>query len=365
MDNLLLLQFGSLLITALMGLMLCISRIHVRGTDIRYETSRWLLAVAMFVYVCHYLLQMFFGFRAQGDDVGAVVNILFYTPAVYLISYSIINLASGKDYRRRYLRVSIASYSVILLTFIAGLMIYRSLHLGWVMYVMEALFAFSIIFAIADPLKERRRILNAIERDTAGDLGNYNMFLSTGTMILFLFALILPGLIFSRVLLFVLGPLFLLTMFVFVVNFVCLVFNISPVVEVLDSEEHEPKKNEPVQEALSAEDQAAVGQALEAWRARQGFADSNTSLDRLARRIGVPPRKLSLYIGNVYGETFRVWLSKIRMEEAKRMLVENPDAKIEVVAEECGFTSRSYFQNLFKAETGYTPKEWRTKMCVS
>ena len=119
------------------------------------------------------------------------------------------------------------------------------------------------------------------------------------------------------------------------------------------------------EEALSAEDQAAVGQALEAWRARQGFADSNTSLDRLARRIGVPPRKLSLYIGNVYGETFRVWLSKIRMEEAKRMLVENPDAKIEVVAEECGFTSRSYFQNLFKAETGYTPKEWRTKMCVS
>lgn len=361
MDSLFLLQFASLLLTALSGLMLCISRIHVRSINRRYETSRWLVVAAMAVYVCHYLLQMIFGLRAQGDDVGAVVNILFYTPAIYLISYAIINLASGKDYRKRYMCMSIISYSITILTFIVGLLVNRSLHMKVAMYVMELLFILSILFAIIDPIKERRRILATIEKDTAGDLGNYTMFVKTGTLILFLFAFTLPALILSKNLLFVIGPLFLLAIFVFVVNFVCLVFNINTVVEVLDSEE---EKYEEV-EALSADETKSIAAAIAKWKELRGFADSDTSLDRMARRLGIQARKLSLYISTQHGETFRIWLSKIRLEEAKRMLAENPDMKMEVVAEECGFTSRSYFQNLFKAETGFTPKEWSRKMCVS
>lgn len=41
------------------------------------------------------------------------------------------------------------------------------------------------------------------------------------------------------------------------------------------------------------------------------------------------------------------------------------DLTIENIAEECGFISRSYFQTLFKTETGFTPREWRVKMCGS
>lgn len=361
MDGLLLLQFGSLILTSLLALMLCISRLHVRKLNRRYETSRWLVVLAMCVFAVHYLLQIFFGFRAQGDDVGAVVNILFYSPTSYLLSYSIVNMASGRDYRRRYMLVCIILYALILLTFVAGLVVNGSLHMRTSLYVMELLFTISILFSILDPLKERRRIRAAIERDTAGDLGNYNMFIETGTMILFLFALILPALIFSTKLLFVLGPLFLLSIFVYVVNFSCLVFNIAPVVSVLDSVEDKKVHDEP-SESLSPEQMASIGEALEKWHEARGFADSDTSLDRVARRIGVEPRVLSLYIASRHGETFRIWLSKIRLEDAKRMLVENPDEKIEAIAEECGFTSRSYFQNQFKAETGFTPKEWRSRV---
>ena len=39
------------------------------------------------LFALHYLLQMIFGFRAQGDDVGALINIMFYMPAAFLIEH--------------------------------------------------------------------------------------------------------------------------------------------------------------------------------------------------------------------------------------------------------------------------------------
>ena len=77
----------------------------------RYETSRWLLCGSMAVFCIHYFLQMTQGFRAQGADVGAVVNIMFYTPVVFAITLSIINMESTRSVMRRYCLRSAAAYA--------------------------------------------------------------------------------------------------------------------------------------------------------------------------------------------------------------------------------------------------------------
>lgn len=366
MNNLILLQFGSFLLTFLLGMSLLISRIHAKNVNVHYETSRWLLMTACLIMSLHYVLQIHFGFREQGDDVGGLVNILFYAPAVYMISYAIINLASGKKYKKRYLVVSIATYSLIVITFVVGLIVNKSLHMGFAKYLMAAIFACSVLFAIIDPIWERSRILKQIENNTASDLTDYNYFMRIGLSLLFLFTFMVPAIIFSRILLAIVGPLFLLTLFVYIINFICLGFSISPVAEVLDvaNDEDKAPQAQPT-DTLSPKQIEEISNALDIWKNKLGFADADCSLDKLARRLEISPRDLSTYISICHGSTFRIWLSKIRIEHAKKMLIENPDAKIEVVAEESGFTSRSYFQNLFKAETGFTPKEWRFKMCVS
>lgn len=367
MDNLLLIQFSSMLLTFFVGLMLAMSRVHMTTIVRRYEVSRWMLVVAMFMYAVHYLLQIVFGFRASGDDVGAVVNILFYAPVVYLISFSIVRMSSNKSYTRKYTLFSIISYTAILATFIIGLAVNHSLHFGYLMYVMGVEFFASIVFAVVDILKEGKFIQRKIESDTAGDLSMYNNYMLTGTFLLLIFSLLTPAMIFSRVLLFIIGPLFLVLLFVFAVNFVCLGFNLRPIVDVLDSREDQPSgesQSEPAaaEEGLSAEEKDTIQFALDSWIEKRGFSNQDISLAKLAKSIGVPAQMLSRYIGICHGVTFRVWLSKIRIEEAKRILISNPEATIEYVAEECGFSSRSYFQNLFKAETGFTPREWRLKM---
>ncbi|MCQ2290054.1 MAG: helix-turn-helix domain-containing protein [Muribaculaceae bacterium] len=49
----------------------------------------------------------------------------------------------------------------------------------------------------------------------------------------------------------------------------------------------------------------------------------------------------------------------MRIEEAKRMLLEAEDYKLETIAYACGFSHRNYLQNRFKSITGFTPREWQ------
>lgn len=71
---------------------LVLSSLQKTDTTKAYEIVRWLLAFAMLLFAVHYIMQMVFGFRAQGDDVGAVINILFYSPIAYILSYSILRI---------------------------------------------------------------------------------------------------------------------------------------------------------------------------------------------------------------------------------------------------------------------------------
>lgn len=366
MDLLLNIQIASLLLTLFIGLMMALSRVHVTTPVHRYETSRWFMVCAMGILVIHYLLQIIFGFRKSGDDVGAVVNILFYAPVTYLISFSIVNLSSIREYRKRYVVFSFVSYLTIILTFLTGIIIYRSLHMGPVVYVMGVEFFLSIWFAIINPLKETKRIRSILVSNTANDLSNYNTIMITGTIQLLIISFMVPGIIFHRPLLFVVGPIFLVLLFIYCVNFVCLGFNFKSVADVLDSQELEPAQalsETPANDnsALSDKEIQSIEKALNEWISIYGFANPDITLGKLAKQTGYTTQDLGAFISIKYGTTFRVWLSKVRLDQAKHMLISRPDATVETIAEDCGFTSRSYFQTLFHNETGFTPREWRSK----
>jgi hypothetical protein len=99
----------------MLALQLAMASLQVRWKVWRYEISRWLLVASMLFFSVHYLLQMVHGLRAQGTDVGAAFNILFYTPVAFAITLSIINIEStGSKVRRHCLR-SMMAYILIAL----------------------------------------------------------------------------------------------------------------------------------------------------------------------------------------------------------------------------------------------------------
>lgn len=148
MTSIFILQLICCIITGMLGLHIAMASLQVRWKVRRYETSRWLLCGSMAVFCIHYFLQMTQGFRAQGADVGAVVNIMFYTPVVFAITLSIINMESTRSVMRRYCLRSAAAYALIVAIFIFGVFSNKSLHLGGLLYVMLAFFVGSMAYFI-------------------------------------------------------------------------------------------------------------------------------------------------------------------------------------------------------------------------
>lgn len=94
-------------------------------------------------------------------------------------------------------------------------------------------------------------------------------------------------------------------------------------------------------------------------RDRQPYLDDALTLPRLARQIGEPQRVLSETINQVHGENFSQWLARWRVEHARSLLLERPDAPLLDILHDSGFQSKSAFNKAFKDITGETPSAWR------
>ena len=171
MNTLFLVQFACCIIVSMLGLILILSRFQIRWYNRRYEVSRWLLAFAMFVLAGHYVLQMTYGFRAESDEIGAVVNILFYCPVSFIISYSVYNVISYRGGRRNFAIMGVVSYALILLCFFVGYYeIPKGMHMGEWLYVMLALFVLTILYSVYTTVVEIRYHRKIIEDNTTEDL---------------------------------------------------------------------------------------------------------------------------------------------------------------------------------------------------
>ena len=87
----------------------------------------------------------------------------------------------------------------------------------------------------------------------------------------------------------------------------------------------------------------------------------NNSILTICNTFGINQPYLSRIFKNCCNCTYNEFLTNIRIEEAKKML-ETDDYLIGQIAEFTGFNGQFYFSRVFKNSTGYTPKEYRSKM---
>lgn len=70
---------------------------------------------------------------------------------------------------------------------------------------------------------------------------------------------------------------------------------------------------------------------------------------------------LSRLINSEYGCSFYRWVNGLRVNEAKRLMSEQPELKIQDVAKSCGFSSPAVFSRVFTLETGIPPSKWESE----
>lgn len=358
----------------MLALMLFTSRFHVDVVNATYEHSRWTLFASMILLVLHYVLQMVCGFRAKSDDVGTIVNILFYSPVVFLVAHSILNIECNHRRRWQYDVAFMVIYFAILAVFIVGLLgrdTFLFTRTKWIMHILFLLVVASSIFA---PMIEIHRNQGRVEAETGADIAPYERYTWSGYTMLCITAAFTVFAIIYRPLLFVFAPLGLLSLFVFIFNFIALGYNMRPLEDVLSCDAEEDivvtatevestgaSESTSLTTHLSDERIASIGQCLTQWCDEERFTESDVNMAKLSQQVGVTRRELSAYFEQHLGLTFRVWLSDLRFAEAQRLILAHPDYSNESISSICGFSSRSQLYKMFSTRLGMTPREWREK----
>ena len=105
---------------------------------------------------------------------------------------------------------------------------------------------------------------------------------------------------------------------------------------------------------------AAHRATLETWIEKEKpYLNPDFQLTDLHQVLPMNRSYLSRFIKSAYGRSFYQWVNGLRIEEAKRLMIEQPDLKIQDVADRCGFSSRSVFTQVFTRETGVAPSDWK------
>lgn len=374
-----LLQFACLIFMFISAFFIAVTRLHVRWINRRYEWSRWMMFAALLLMAVHFFLQMYFGFRAMGEDVGAVINVLVYLPCFTLFSMAIYNIEATHTKRRKMNLICAAVYAAMLAAFAVGYSFSGSLNIGAWLYVMLALFFGNIVYCIYMIIIEMNKRKKLLETMTATDMLPFIRYARASIAMLSLIAISMPFAILSTKSLYIIGPVGLLVLLFFIVNFVAFGNCYVPTEELLDRERGngETDDDEPTTaencasqsaadceqsaQRLSAERSAFIQAALNKWCADMGYKDSSVNMLTLSHSLDINKNELSQFFSQCQNTTFRIWLSEIRFNAAKKMMKEFPDYNNDIISAECGFSSRSYLYRIFKEKEGCTPVEWRAK----
>ncbi|MFV0399227.1 MAG: response regulator [Oscillospiraceae bacterium] len=88
--------------------------------------------------------------------------------------------------------------------------------------------------------------------------------------------------------------------------------------------------------------------------------DRHISLGKLAEMVYLNPAYLSRIFKSATGYTVTEFLTLVRMERSKQLLVDT-NRKVQDIALAVGIDSPVYFGRMFKKKTGLTPQEFRSR----
>ena len=91
------------------------------------------------------------------------------------------------------------------------------------------------------------------------------------------------------------------------------------------------------------------------------FLQPELTVLQLSRKVDFPTKKVSHVINRIFKKSFFDLINGYRISEAKKIFIENKDAKLTVleVMYDVGFNSKSSFNTQFKKRTGITPSEFK------
>lgn len=89
---------------------------------------------------------------------------------------------------------------------------------------------------------------------------------------------------------------------------------------------------------------------------------SALSIPDIANKFHISPSYVSRVIKSETGVTFVQYYNRLKIEEACRLMSDQPEMKFRELAELLGFSDQHYFSKVFKEYKGLRPTEYKQKL---
>lgn len=318
-----------------------------------YLRSRRIMGTAILLLSANYAVHLFVDIRAIEASAAIIMNL-----CTYFIAYGFFVAALHTLLNRNYItgKMRIAHFSLSGIYVIAALLILffvkdPSTKSGLTHILASILAIYGVVLAsrLLDEYRKAVKIMNDTQSD---NIEHYFRWMSILTYWMLIFGLgcsLLTFLPDKLVYLWVLSSIpFYIYIYVSYANY-CLFYK---TVELIMESNEKPVGPSEVAESLLSK------QILE-WCEADGYLQPGLTITDLAKTIHTNRTYLSAYINQTYGISFREWISRLRIDYAKKSMLENPEMSIAEISEKSGFLSISNFNSSFKEKEGTTPLKWK------
>lgn len=363
-------QFTAVVLMTLLTFKLLVPHKRSQETTVA-TTARRLMATATATLAVHFLLQLTLDLRAMGVTQSVMLNLTMLIPASYLFARAVLLLQqNGQLSRWDRWTGPLAWGGAMTLLVVAVIADGRPLlsdspqrqwaeAAGALCYLaMQTYYSWRHTTA----LRAMHRTLNDYYDSSTGGMLRWMQLSIVGLMLL---ALMVPFVIFTTAdwLLFVIAIVIYFFIFYLVDSF-CYYLTSNAPAKTQEAEESRAKEErvEPVQGATGQTARAVEQQttrAVEQWTARGGHRTAGITSPVAAAEMGIPRYQLTAWVKANGYESFSRWMTALRIDEAKRVMLVHPDWSSEAVADYCGFNSREYFHRIFKEQQGMTPAQYQ------
>ncbi|MBO7262973.1 MAG: AraC family transcriptional regulator [Alistipes sp.] len=297
-----------------------------------------------------------------------------YTPWVYNISATIATITIFVSY-------CIWSGGVfkwdVYLDFIANCQFIRWFRVVYIAYLLLAL-----VRTCVNLIRASHRYINIVENYFSEEEVVSGRRLS-GSVYLFVIYFVLTALVFlipntfvSQI--FEFGIAVCLMLFaIMIINLHNTYFNIYPphnLAEMLQSLEERKngvvaeEKTQPVvevkEEPAPNSSRGGIEDIIVAWSKREDkpFVQESLTLLDVAEETKLSPRLLSEFLNKYYKVNFCTWINTLRIEEVKRLLIEQPNLSLADISVMVGFSDPASLSKIFKKISNESPSAYKKRL---
>ena len=119
------------------------------------------------------------------------------------------------------------------------------------------------------------------------------------------------------------------------------------------------KEAQPLDSQVTEQELNRIEHALDKWVKEKRYREYDKTREQIARELNTSKEMLHMFFVTRMSVDFKTWRTRLRIEEAKLLLLENQEMSINIVAELSGFSDRSNFHRQFTKIVGCSPKQWR------